>query len=367
MIAVSIILLILVMKFSESIVIKYGLQNYFVSIPFIGSVLMFIISAFFNDPLTFPLELERIMVTAFLFSIGMQMASVLNRKYISRLVALIIICALLITFLNVISYLLSGTDTWVFSSIMFAFNIELVSTFVSEDDLTLVSYWCSIQMLLVFFITPIFLLLSRQFYSKDNLQDRHIGKKEKLHIPFTKESAYLLAITTMIVAVFKYHLFPNIPFVYDFVLGMFIGLCNGLHLLRTDMHLYKKKTEQHQKLGTISLYGFIILNIYRSFMIDHSMFSLSILYLIIIKTVIIAILSIFIVHICFKKWTFSEKMVAAVAGWTFMLNAPVVCMHGMRTVVNRYGSSPYVLLVVPPVILWLVNYVHLWLNLNLLQ
>ncbi|MDX8360587.1 hypothetical protein [Cytobacillus sp. IB215316] len=74
-----------------------------------------------------------------------------------------------------------------------------------------------------------------------------------------------------------------------------------------------KKTEQYQKLDTISLYGFIILNIYRSFMIDYSMFLLSLLYLIVIKTVIIAILSILIVHICIKKWTFSKKMVVAIA------------------------------------------------------
>jgi ESS family glutamate:Na+ symporter len=47
------------------------------------------------------------------------------------------------------------------------------------------------------------------------------------------------------------------------------------------------------------------------------------------------------------------------AGWTFMLNTPVVCMHGMRTAVNRIGPAPYVLLIVPPVILWMVNYIHL--------
>jgi Na+/glutamate symporter len=46
-----------------------------------------------------------------------------------------------------------------------------------------------------------------------------------------------------------------------------------------------------------------------------------------------------------------------------MLNAPVICMHGMRTVVNKYGPAPNVLLIIPPVILWFVNYIQLLLHL----
>ncbi|UII54158.1 hypothetical protein LS684_10630 [Cytobacillus spongiae] len=127
-----------------------------------------------------------------------------------------------------------------------------------------------------------------------------------------------------------------------------------------------QNTEQVNQLGTIGLYLFIILTVYKTSNL-LTFFPFEHLLIIVSKSIIVGILSFSICLMLLRRFTEAERIVVIVAMWSFTLYAPVVCMHARRTAVNRVGPAPYVLLVVPLIILWLINYVHVWLTLSLQQ
>lgn len=329
-------------------------------------IIIAIISNLFLS-ITFSIDpfMERIFVSVFLFSIGYQIAISFTKMYLKRLLILTGLCTLILVSLHGFAYFFVDELKWLVGPIMFAFNDELFYRIVTDiDEISFIYFWAKIQMLLIFVLTPIFLLLVAYFHPK-----KDTSTSININEVITIKGRY--SFTVIVTAIFSVYfkitwLGDTLPFIFDFVITMLLGIIVGLWSnknLQKDTRM-KLNTEFHQ-LGTFGLYGFIISAIYSVIFIDIQLFSWNFFLVVVAKTLIIAIITIFAVLRMFKHLTYYESIVAMVATWTFILNAPVTCMHGMRTAVNKYGPVPGVLLIVPPVILWLVNYIHLLLFLIL--
>lgn len=348
---------------------KYRLQGWFISIPYLASIIALAVSyllyTFYGISLSLPFFLQRLAVTIFLFSIGYQIALILGKKFMFRMGILIVVSLTGIAALKISSAALPAGVGIIFGSSMFAYNIFLVEKITPVDFIDYLIYWSSLQMIIVFMLTPLFLLISKRHLFKRE-QNYHFVKRpiiETLHIPYNREVFLVMAASGLFVFITLQVNELNAYFLHDFVFGLILGVFTGVIEKRRNLHT--KKAAQLNQLGSIGLYVFIVSAINEFVFIRHELFDGTTLLLIFIKTILIGFLSLLVLSRFFRSLSPSEKLVACVAGWTFMLNAPVVCMHGMRTVVNLYGPAPYVLLIVPPVILWMVNYFHLWLSLIL--
>lgn len=365
----------LIIIISQKISNSFNTNKFFVSIPLIGSLILIIVNQlillFGSPPLQINPLVERLFVAIFLFSIGFQMALRYKKKHWVRIGILLIICLLLLTTLKLVVYRINDHLTQlVVGPYMFGYNIELLNRFIPslyhDQFLTIVS----IQMLIIFYLTPIFLLLIEKYYP--HFLKAEAAKKKEHLIEALWPRFIVLNLIPLFVAVlslvFKiYMVKEGIPFIFDFVFSMIIGYILGKFVVkkRNSNLDINEIAKQFNNVGTIGLYGFIIAIIYKASSISYSAELIPYILIIIIKTVIVAIVSLLVVRFFFRKFAFHDSLVAIIAGWTFTLSAPVLCMHGMRSVVNKYGPSPDVLLIVPPVILWLVNYVQFLLNLNL--
>jgi len=356
----GIIVVAICLKTAEKLERLFKLHRWYISIPFIGSILLIVLSKWGSGwfSLSFPPIFQRLVLTIFLFSIGYQIAFIFNRKYFYRVLFLIGICLFLISSLHLVSFLFPDSMHWVLSSILFAYNLDVVYYTVPKQWISYIHYWGSIQMLVVFLLTPILLIIVekrlRRLNHPSSLYLVH-QYHEKMRIPINFTSFFVVFIAFLFV---KLPAIFNIPFVYDYVYSLMFGLLIGYFFGHKKGKTKKATIEQ---LGTVALYTFIMTTIIQNYQVHHNYFSINIFLLILIKTFVIAFICFFVVYSFFQKLSYHERMVAFVAGWTFILNAPVVCMHGMRSVTNKLGAAPYVLLVIPPVILWLVNYLHVWL------
>ncbi|MCA1030900.1 hypothetical protein LCL95_07700 [Bacillus timonensis] len=364
----SIILIFLSLKLSEYLVHTLKLHQRFISIPYISSILVIVSSLilkhFFHVTLLVPEFLLRLSLTIFLFCIGFQIATVLNRTYLLRFFHLLVICLVILASLMKLSEFYIGEYQWLFGTIMFAYNTQIVKAIVPIDYIEPIMQWSTVQLLIVFFSTPLFLTLSNRLFKKDHQQFLRNSETDKNIIPIKIETIIIIFISSVIVIVTTTFPFMKELFFFDFVYTMLLGIGYGLYL---NTYISKQKTKLFNELGTTNLYIFITLTMLHITNVDIRFITIKVVYLLILKTIFFAGFTLITTVILFKKLTFQEQMVAAVAGWTFILNAPIVCMHGMKTVVNAYGQAPYVLLVIPPIILWLVNYLHLWLSTILLQ
>ncbi|MFZ3589885.1 hypothetical protein ACOI1C_11520 [Bacillus sp. DJP31] len=343
---------------ATKIVNQLNLQHFFISIPYTATFLLipisYILYHFFNFELTLPFFLERLAVTIFLFSIGFQIATIINKKYFIRVFVLSIISILIIVVLNLISLPFPEDLQILVGSAMFAYSPFIMEYVTSNIYTDFLMYWSSIQMVIVFISTPIFLFVSnRVLKNKDN------KNLQQEYLPLTLTRLHFFVITVSFLFVFltmRLHSL-NVLFLHDFVFGLLAGFFLGYILKRRSLQT-EKATKLHQ-LGSLGLYLFIMSSINHFAFVNHELFNWSILFLMVMKTILVGFLSLFVMIYFFKSLSLQEKLVATVAGWTFVLSSPVVCMHGMRTVVNKLGPAPYVLLIIPPIILWIVNYFHI--------
>jgi hypothetical protein len=349
---------------ATKLVNQYHLQKWFVSIPYTTTILIvpisYILYHLFHIELTLPFFMQRLAVTIFLFSIGYQIAAIMNKKYLIRLLILSVISILIITLLNLITIPLPEYHQIIFGSAMFAFSPFIMEYVTLNRNTDFLLYWSSIQMIIVFMCTPVFLLLSNRILFRKLKKERIDNVQEIISVPFTRLNLFVIALSSIFVLLtIKLHFF-NFLFLHDFVFGLLSGFLLGIVSKYYDLQ-NEKATQLHQ-FGSLGLYIFIVATINQVSFVHHELFSWSILSLIVLKTLFVGFVSVLVMMYFFKSLTIEEKLVATVAGWTFILNAPVVCMHGMRTVVNRYGPAPYVLLIIPPIILWFVNYLHILLT-----
>lgn len=324
-----------------------------------------IFSLLFNYNLNFPEVVRRLSVTVFLFSIGLQITLNFSKSYTIRLLNLLMLSIAIITIMDLFSSLMLDHDgRWLFGSMMFAYNQDIVEVIVTEESRDFIRFWGSVQMIIVFLLTPLYLNLSFSIF-KDPKSAIPLVPKEKIHIPLTKETLVIFSLSYLFYLASKATASFSFLFLYDFVFSLVAGMIYGSYLVRKRSPLIKQKAELFQMAGTAGLYLFIILSVNNIHSADWDQLNSRLFLLIIFKTILTGVITFIVSIIFFKKWTIADKITATVAGWTFMLNEPVICMHGMRTAVNRLGPAPSVLLVVPPVILWIINYFHLGLLLFL--
>ncbi|GGJ59307.1 ESS family glutamate:Na+ symporter [Anoxybacillus voinovskiensis] len=371
MVILFVVLLGIILKISELLERKYELHRYYLSIPFVGSVILLTITVLtkviFHYRLEPPFLFQRVAVTIFLFSIGFQIALFLNKLFFKRFVILLAICVVLLIFFVHISYFVFPPYNWIVGDLLFAYNEDFIKLTVPSYIQNDMVFWSYVQLAIVFFLTPVFLsIVSKRLDKQDisNIQNcaNHLYQ-EKITIPLTRETAYVVLFALGIVVITQH---ITVFFLYDYVYAMLGGFSYGL-LAKTRQSKLDEKTRMFHQLGTIGLYLFIMTSVQKIAFFDWFRLSYTVFLIVMAKTMIVAVFVVWIVQRLFPTLSFSEKLVTAVAGWSFILSAPVVCMHGMRTVVNKHGAVPYVLLVIPPVILWMVNYIHLTLRLILLQ
>lgn len=341
------------------------MERFYISIPFIGSLLTILIYLIFTLPLEVPQIIERGFLCVFIFSIGYQTVPFLKKKFIHRSIGLVFLTIFLITLMELLSKFLSDPYQSLFGSIFFAYNRDLLRTVVDSQTVPYIEFWGSLNMILVYLMTPLFLSITEKTIKPDSSFHLFI-KKETFPFSFKWTGVTVLTLWLLTLGlIWLSTLFEDhILFLYDFVFALVAG-----GLMRKAEEKYQKKSKKRthiiHQIGTLHLYLFIIVTITGQFhfLMDQydTYFNVNIFFFILIKVVIIGGISIYSMKKCHSKWEGSELMVGAIAGWTFSLNAPVVCMHGMRTAMNKWGPAPYILFIIPPIILWIVNYIHLWL------
>ncbi|WP_335870994.1 hypothetical protein [Bacillus sp. 2205SS5-2] len=355
---------------SYRFVARFSLSRYFITTPYLATFFLIggntLYQNLFGATYSFSPFVERVSVVLFVLTLGIIMGTVFTSLHWKRMGKLWVYSSILLILFSLLSRILQQTEwAWFFHPVFFAYNDELVQRIIGLEDRSTVLHIGATQMVIIFYLTPIILMMMRH-YLRGALEEIVLDKFDK---SVSKKSAYtfllFLLISIGIVFVKSVWIQDKIPFLFDFVLAMIIGFGYGIWVRSAQQEKVSLLTSRAQKIGTIGLYFYISMVIYRQFPLFLSHAEEAQLSLVIVKLVLIAIIALFLVLKLFPNFVFHEKLVAAIAGWTFMMNAPVVCMHGMRSVVNTYGPAPHVLLTVPPIILWTINYVQLLLGLIL--
>lgn len=363
--------LILFLFLSKKIVAYLNLEHAYISIPYMASFLcaltVWVLSLWIDVSFLLPLEIEMLFVSLFLLTIGVHIGIYMSLIYIKRALKLLILCGLIILGLHASRFAFNGDLQWIFGSAMFAFNAEMISRIVPSEYQNLVYFWGKLQMAIVFGVTPLYIYTTERAYNKIYPQPFLPQINTKIAGVSIWRSTTLFLYGAIIIGVWaliymQSHFAANVvPFLFHFVPPMMLGIAYGKWILpRLGNKHRQDNIIKLDILGTWSLYAFIVASMMHIPTLEWSIFDWQTLSLLLIKTVLIAILSFYVVYLLNYR-TKSSFLVAAAAGWTFTLSAPVVCMHAMRSVVNKDGPAPEVLLLIPPVILWLVNYVHLLL------
>lgn len=358
---ISIMSLPIIYYISRSLARFFSSERYYLSIPYMGSTLAILLYMSQSQPFDIPEIVERIFLSVFLFSIGYQTVPFLKKAFFYRSVGLVFLTMTLIASMELSSRFLDDPYRSLFGSVFFAYNKDVLLYTFDSRVVPFIEFWGSLQLILVFAVTPFFLLFAERV-----IKPVSSFLKEESAAFSVKDSGFLyvsLWLGMLVLILLADLLKDHFLFLYDYVFAMAAGGIVRVMERWSQMDTQKRARLIHQT-GSLHLYVFIIITITEQFysVTDdfHTYFQTNIFILILFKTVLMGVLSIYVVKKWQTSWDGSEMMVAAVAGWTFSLNAPVVCMHGMRTAVNKCGPAP-LLFIIPPIILWLVNYIHLWL------
>lgn len=358
---ISLLLVSLVMVIGNWFSNKLNSQLYFLSPPLISGLVLFAITLvctrIFSVALPIPNQLERIFVSIFIFSIGVLMAFIYKKKHWLYVLYLSIGCGILLLIFQLIIFFMPDHFVLYAGSYMFAWNNEILKQIIPKDMQATFYFWAMVELLIIFITTPVYLkLLEKRLVIKPTL---NIQPPPQLHT-IKKPISMLIIILSLGVVWLNDRIDLKVPFLFDFVILGFIG-----YILGKFMKTYwtKKKVdllnrEIHQ-IGSIGLYGFIIIQFHHVGTLNWRLFETEIFLFLLVKTFVLALFIFIGIKWLFIHYQDHERVVAAVAGWTFILNAPVTCMHGMRSIVNKYGPANNILLIIPPVILWIVNYIHL--------
>lgn len=367
-IVIHIILVSLILKISTLINQKFQSDKYFISIAYIAVFLLIILKlvlfTIFSYDIVFSPLVERILITIFLFGIGYQIGAIYIKKHWKRMINLLVFCTFTILLLKISSQLFDGY--WLsplFDSIFFAYNSDLRLMVVSYERLEQVYVIAMTQTALLFFLTPIFLFIIEKKLGKSRSYNLQIEQKK--NTPLNKKYFLFLTIillSTLIVTIKMSYSSNSPPFIYDYVISMILGFALSKW---GQKHLSKEQGAERntsiQELGTFALYGFIVTSVYHITENNWTTIGIEFIFAFLIKFILIGVIIFILVTKFMKSLSYEETLVAIVAGWTFTQGSPYICMHGMRSAVNKVGAGPNVLLIVPPVILWLVNYVHLFI------
>lgn len=262
-------------------------QIFFISVPYIASLLLLTVSflsqTMFSLTISIDPFIERIAVSVFLFSIGFQIATVYTKLHVKRLLILTGICIVLLISLHGMSFIFGNELKWLAGPIMFAFNDELFYRVITEkQDISFIYFWSKIQMIVIFVLTPVFILLISSVHPKKG----SISPIKNNEIISFKGHYSILVILLSVMAVYLKNewLKDTIPFFYDFVITMLIGIGIGLWSKQNVIEEKKMKlNNQFHQVGTFGLYTFILSSIYSVIFIDFYLFSWNFFLFIIVK------------------------------------------------------------------------------------
>lgn len=186
--------------------------------------------------------------------------------------------------------------------------------FVPLRDQYFVEYWSSVQLVLLFILTPFFLNFNyKRVMKKEEVDQKELFEDPKLKWPLSRMGLLALSVSTVTV-LFKEHVIPgSIPFSFDYVFTANVGYVIG----RSHVTLSNRSfpyLEDMNNLCTISLYAFICVTIYEAAQVGFEFFHPIFFVLILTKTLVIGLMIIGIVQVAMKKMKKEEKMISIVVG-----------------------------------------------------
>jgi Na+/glutamate symporter len=334
----------------------WNLSRHYISPPLLSGMLgtaVFIPVYLFTDLNWVPEPIAgRLLVTAFLFYIGVRMGLVYTIKHLKTLTLFMLFSIVLLVLFEALTWLFFRNDPELLMTIgpmSFAWNDEWSGYL--QNNYPDVNFVFHISLLYVLLLSPLFI----KFISKNKDLKYVEYNQNNIGSPLAYRSIglFISVIATFIAYGIKTNWFELAPFMFDFVFSMAVGLLLGAGL--------RQKHSQHptvlsiMEIGTWSLYSFIVFMIITAVIHVWDEPNWYIASLLLAKHLIF-----FMIIVCISRiWVKNlQHMVLASATWAFLLSAPVTCMNAMRTVTNRHGNADDIILVVPPVILWLINYPH---------
>lgn len=294
------------------------------------------------------------LVTLFLFFVGIKIGLLYTKRHVRSLIVFSAFAVGLLLIVEILArVLLNESDTafTVFGSISFAWNDEWLS-FVSRrfPEAEAVSYT---SLLLVFAFTPIVIsLLNKRFFKIS-------GPSASLHFKeWSPRGAFIVFLASLSTLWMKHLWFGETMFVFAFVLSMTVGIGVGFLFRKKPEGLKPNFFPTVAEAGKLSLYGFIVFMFLKAAEVVYLHGSWKLFGLVFVK---ISVVSFILILVARRRMKNHKHMVWAGAAWAFTLSAPVTCMNAMRSVVDRHGEADDIVYIVPPVILWLINYPHYFL------
>lgn len=144
-------------------------------------------------------------------------------------------------------------------------------------------------------------------------------------------------------------------FIFDFLISMSLGIITGLSIKYSVIRQKSDWVAASHVIGSFSLNGFIVYMILSCASLLLMEWSWEIAGLLFIKWLFISAVFIIVSKLIVKN---HEQSVLISACWAFTLSAPSACMNALNSVISKHGEAEEVVLIIPPVILWLVNYPH---------
>jgi hypothetical protein len=300
--------------------------------------------------------LVEVSIASFLFSIGIKIAFTYTLKHVRNLILLFIFSIGIVTIMNGTAWLVRSRSveySYLLSSLTFAWNDEWITRMTPLVKFENLFIYANLSLFIVLLLTPIVLRLMR---NPAILEVRlHAGNiaVRNWHPLAVIAHAIFVGLAIWI----KQEYLNDVPFLFTFVISMSFGYMMGLWLRKVpdERRIKDQWLPAIQELGTLSLYFFIISMVLLSSMGVWIYWSSADVIMAGLKVLFITAIYVGLA----RRWANScDRLVLISATWAFTLSAPVTCMNAMRSVVDRHGPAEDVLLLVPPVILWLVNYPH---------
>ncbi|NDI34264.1 sodium/glutamate symporter [Chengkuizengella sediminis] len=338
---------------------RWKLSKYYISPALAGGMIAMIVSGilyYFYSYTFIPNEwVVCFFVTAFLFSIGMKMGLTYQKKHIKHLFYLFGFSTFILAIIELIAMILFKNNSFllqVYNSQTFSWNEEWIFRIQNWFSGSLV-FQFHFSLIIVFILTPVVIRLMRNF----QFSEMKPYKTKDFH-SWKLNAVMILFLVTIFALFLKNMYLDETLFIFDFVISMVIGFVLGRRLKTRDSSQVDQWISSVLSAGTLSLYGFIISMIFISSVHVWTGWSWNIVGLYSIKLILFTLLWIWVS----RRWVKNhQKLVLISACWAFTLSAPVTCMNAMHSVVRRHGPADQVLLLIPPVILWLINYPHYWL------
>ncbi|MCZ8516956.1 hypothetical protein O9H85_32290 [Paenibacillus filicis] len=336
----------------------WGLSRLYISPPLAGGIIgAFLLSIGFFATGFFWTPSEQVthwLVTSFLFFIGVKIGCIYTKRHILVMGIFLLITVVPMLLLEGLAwFFFRGYPLfreWIGTSTL-AWNPEWIEHIQAilpvSGNVQVVS---QTTLLIVFLISPFVIRLMQTFSPPDS------GVQTRNAIKIWNLSAFVLHVTITGVALWLKHTwFSSFLFVFDYVISMLIGVMFGVWLRKTGWEKKHHFLQTVQQMGTLSLYGFIVAMMLGATAAILTHGTMAVTAILMIKIIVISILFIWLA----RKWAKNHRrLVLLSACWSFTLSAPVACMNAMRSVTDRHGEADNVLLIVPPVVLWLMNYPH---------